>query len=73
MCLLVVVYVTLFKFIVLLLLTEKFLPLFYIKAKSSSLLPFLEFVLGYSKVPMAASEQRLNLCVCPLTVIQGNT
>ena len=33
-----------------------------------SLLPFLEFVLEYSKAPMAATEQRLNLnvCVCPL-------
>ena len=28
---------------------------------SSSLLPFLGFVLGYSKTPIAATEQRLNL------------
>ena len=27
---------------------------------SSSLLPFLEFFLGYSKAPMATDEQRLN-------------
>ena len=29
-------------------------------------LPFLEFFLGYSKAPTAATEQRLNLGVCPL-------
>ena len=32
----------------------------------SSLLPVLDFFLGYSKAPAEAEEQRLNLCVCPL-------
>ena len=31
-----------------------------------TLLLFLEFFLWYSKAPMAATEQHLNLCVCPL-------
>ena len=39
--------------------------------KSSSVLPFLEFFLGYSKVPLTADEQHLNLCVCPLRHKQG--
>ena len=34
--------------------------------QSSSFLPFLEYFLGYFKALMAADEQCLNLCVCPL-------
>ena len=33
---------------------------------SVGILPFLEFFLGFSKAPAAATEQRLNLCVCQL-------
>ena len=36
------------------------------KKESSSILPFLDFVLRYSKPLMVAIEQRLNLCVCPV-------
>ena len=44
-------------------------PARYVTVKvkwSSSLLPFLECVLGYSKALMAANEQHLNLSDCPL-------